>query len=272
MKKVVYPIAALALFAGLTSCEEDNPFGNLDQWEQELAKEYISTEAAINDIYSLVDDIMRDSSFAVNDSAVIRGATVTRSGSTISIDYGLGAAGSDGRMRTGTIMLIENGDYFTSSGEISANFQDFSVEGKKYNGSLAVTNLGSNTYELSAGKFSIDDRIQLDGAQNIAWLSGFETWNDIKDDAYQVSGTVTGADTGSRKITAAIDGGEPLSIDRSCKYKVLSGIVDLDITSDSTQTGGMLDFRSADGCQNLVDITLYKEESEISVLHQFEGF
>lgn len=273
MKKLLYyPLALGALLMLSTACEEDNPFGNFGQWQKTFAENYIRAEAAMSDVYSMIDMTMRDSLFAAEDSSLINGAVVTRNGSSILIDYKLGAVSDDGRVREGRIELTQTGEYFGSTGEISVNFDNYKVESQNYSGNIVLKNTGNNSYELSAGNFSVNDYVKLSGSQTISWRQGFNSLENLEDDRYGISGTVTGTDTSSQSITAEIQDTDPLDFDRSCKHKLLGGTVNMSFASDTSTTTGGLDFRSDDGCDNIVDIILEQDDKEVKFTQQFEGF
>src|SRR5690606_34290231 len=85
-----------AAMAITVACDEDDLKDLLSEGDAQVSESYVKTEAALVNLYSIIDASLRDSTFQATDSAVVDGATVIRSGSNISINFGTGVLGQDG--------------------------------------------------------------------------------------------------------------------------------------------------------------------------------
>src|SRR5690606_9485642 len=94
------------------------------------------------------------------DSAVVDGATVIRSGSNISIDFGTGVIGQDGNTRKGLIQITEAGNYMTNA-SLDIALQSYSVNDKAITGSLELDKVGTD-FGLVITDFSADQEIEID--------------------------------------------------------------------------------------------------------------
>lgn len=262
---------AIAVMAALTltSCEETENLGFTDA-ESNLSEKYIAAEAALSNIYRIVDNTMRDSILRATDSTSILGAIVSKTGPSVLVDFGGGVIGPDGTTRSGSISIIETNDYRMAGGVVVVDLANYSVDNFNVLGNLSLENYGSDSLKLNVTNLVAVDSFMLDGSKSMSWLQGFETPT-TSDDKYEIRGSAHGIYlTNSLMSNITV----PMVIDNSCQHKVLGGVLSLDFQSDSTSaaTTGGIDFIDDDGCENLARINIKKGETEITLARQFNGF
>ncbi len=265
-----YLILTLAASAiTLTSCEDDL-LGGFTEAETAMSDKYMAAEAALSNIYTIVDNTMRDSVLRATDTSEVYGARVIRTGNTILIDFKPGVIGQDGRTRSGSIAVTETNDYRQAGGVIAVDLTNYVVDNFNVMGVLGVENFGADSLRLNASRLAVVDSFELDGSKTIVWMNGFKSAS-TADDIYKIKGMATGKQL-ANTLTSTIM--EPMVIDNSCQFRLLEGIVDMQFAMDTatTQTSGSIDFIKTDGCENLARIKIKKGETEITLARQFFGF
>src|SRR5690606_41799878 len=130
--------------------------------------------------------------------------------------------------------------------------QSYSVSDKVRSVSLELNKVGTDV-GLVITDFSADQEIEIDANKTIAWKSGFTTLSNSDDDIFDISGTASGVDmTDNRELSTSIT--EAMNYDRSCEFKMVSGIIELTLQPGDTIaeiTEASIDFLANDGCDNL---------------------
>ncbi len=260
-------LAASALT--LTSCE-DELLGGFSEAETAMSDRYLAAEAALSNIYRIVDNTMRDSTLRATDTSMVFGAKVIRTGNTILIDFKPGVIGLDGRTRSGSIMVTETNDYRQAGGVLAVDLSSYVIDNFHASGIMGVENFGSDSLKLNVSRLAVVDSFELDGSKTLIWMAGFKTAT-TDDDAYKIKGMATGKQLNNTLNSSIL---VPMVIDNSCQYRLLEGLVDMQFAMDtaSAQTSGSIDFIKADGCENLARIKIKKGETELTLARQFFGF
>ncbi len=263
----------VAIMALTVACEETSLEDLLSEGDAKVSESYVKTEAALLNLYSTIDGSLRDSTFMANDSAIVDGAKVLRMGSNISIDFGTGVIGADGSTRKGVIEITESGKYTTPAASLDIALQSYMVNDEEITGTIELDKNGSD-FALIVTNFSADQEIEISADKTISWKKGFTTLNNSADDVFDISGTALGVDmTDNRELSTSIT--EVMNYDRSCDFKVVSGIIELTLQpgdSIAEMTEAQIDFLANDGCENLAKIKLKQGETELEVTKQFSGF
>lgn len=264
-------MTAVVAAAFMVSCEDTSLEDLLSDGDTQVSENYIKTEAALSNVYTIVDRSLRDSTFQATDSAMVDGAMVIRDGSQVTIDFGNGVVGADGNTRKGVIALTENSSYITSA-SLEVELQNFSVNDKAVEGQMELTQV-LNSFELSIDSFSAGEMVELNANKQVTWVSGFMTFSDDSDDVFHLTGSVTGTDLENNRMLSS-DISEMMKYDRSCQYKIVQGIIDFELEgTDSTDAMEVsIDFLDGDGCNNLAKLKVKQGETEVELTKQFAGF
>lgn len=169
----------------------------------------------------------------------------------ITLDWGSGCTGQDGRFRSGALVVEVSDSYFTEGSVRSITSQNYSVNNWLVEGTRTVTNLGENSngqlqWSVVVNNASITDpdgnigtwstdrvRTQIDGAETESLL----------DDSYEITGTASGVNRKGNSYTATIT--VPLTKNFDCRW-VSSGVVEVTGQSGRTRT---VDYGNGD-CDN----------------------
>ena len=185
----------------------------------------------------------------------------------ITLDWGTGCTGQDGRFRSGALVVDVSDSYFTAGSVRTITSQNYSVNSWLVEGTRTVTNLGENAdgqmqWNVVVNNASITDpdgnvgtwstdriRTQIDGAETESLL----------DDSYEITGTASGVNRNGNSYSAAIT--VPLIKNFDCRW-VSSG--QIEITGQGGRTRS-LDYGNGD-CDNKAIVTFANgSQREITV-------
>ncbi len=240
MKKLLLPLVAILL---LGSCKKAAEVIEEVQKDKIMAEDNHAAEDEADDISVMSDEAYNYGelrSRGGSGGSGVMGDTVkiTRSkmDSTITIDFGKnGIAGKNGKVRKGQIVIKFNGGYKIVNSSISQTFIDYSVNGKKIEGTRSITYKG----ETNGNPFwEIQSNLTITktNGKKVTWTStrtrtmtaGSATPLNWYDDEYTITGSANG--TTSNGDTYSLTIGKPLFIKMSfsaptlCKY-ILDGTI-----------------------------------------------
>lgn len=278
-KQAKYLILALG-FSATVACEgEDILNGNgEDNLELKLSEFLVEAESNANELYTITDEVLRDSTFRADDSTTINGVVVVKDAATnlITIDFGTGVVGSDGKVRKGIISINQSGqDFLVTGTKASATFVGFKVDDKPVSGTFSVQNMGNFSFDADFDTISFDPKFKYSANKTVQWLEGFSTPDSIGDDKYQLTGTSNGVltDSISASVNATIT--TAFVFEKACEYGILEGAMDMTFTGDSLSIqSGDIDFVAGDGINNDGCNNIYKLNFSdgSSATLTFEGF
>ena len=166
-----------------------------------------------------------DTNIIITSSPLLNTTTYPK---TISIDYGSGIVGTDGKTRKGKIkVVINSGTVLKENLEIE--FDDFVSEGNTIYGSISFAhdidadNITSYNVTLNGTGLtfmSANGTMKWDGAFMIKRASG-ENTSSIKDDIFKLSGNTNGVDFSGTSYKSATDIDH--TIDFNCNSIITSG-------------------------------------------------
>ncbi len=259
MKNYLVPILLCAIFLG--SCRKSDR----DFDESIIASsDEIDNQVYLSNAFYIIDDAARKAYGMTpsHTSGHLGCATVIEnllgSPNTISIDFGTGCTGSDGRTRKGQIYCTIDANYSDSATVVNANFINYYVDGVKVDGSVKFTNMGDNVNGRLHYSFSYSDlKITRYNPDQTATLSGegtrilYDDLNtaDASDDIYWIVGKFSGRSVSGNNYTAETT--FPLSFEHGCKY---IGAGNMTVTPDNL-VPRFLDFGTGD-CDSLIVITI----------------
>ncbi|MEO0311100.1 MAG: hypothetical protein RIQ89_757 [Bacteroidota bacterium] len=185
-------------------------------------------------------------------------ATVTRDtvNRTITIDFGSGCTGLDGRTRSGQILISYTGSYFTTGTVRTQTFNNYFVNGNQVTGTRIVTNNGTNTtgnytWTVQATNMRVTkpdgSYHEWNSTRTREMLAGFGTGS-LGDDVYNITGSATGTDSNGGSMTATIT--NPLRKELACRY-IVSGTIEITPSNRPTRT---LDYGNG-SCDNQATVT-----------------
>lgn len=175
---------------------------------------------------------------------------------TVTIDFGIGCLGKDGKLRKGKILTVYTGPMFISGNKTTTTFEDYSVDSFKIEGTHSVENTSSSNNKEWTVKVT-------DGKITNTSSGSWKQWTSIKthtqtegngtpfyslDDTFQITGHSSGSTSNGNAWTAEIV--DPLIKKFTCHW-IEKGTVQ--ITRNSNKA--LLDY--GDGtCNNKAVITI----------------
>ena len=240
MKKLLLPLVAILL---LGSCKKAAEVIEEVQKDKIMAEDNHAAEDEADDISVMSDEAYNYGelrSRGGSGGSGVMGDTVkiTRSkmDSTITIDFGKnGIAGKNGKIRKGKIVIKFNGGYKIVNSSISQTFDNYSVNGKKIEGTRSITYKG-DTSGMPKWAIQSDLTITKTDGKKVTWSStririmtaGSATPLNWYDDEYTITGYANGITSNGDTYSLVI--GKPLFIKMSfsapslCKY-ILDGTI-----------------------------------------------
>ncbi len=185
---------------------------------------------------------------------------------TITIDFGTGCTGPNGKVRKGKIIVEYKGRRFLPNSRIITTFSGYSVDGIAIEGTRTLTNTSAS--ETAAISFSIvEDGMKVtypDGTFATRTANRVRTWNRTAnplEDSWTVSGSASGANRKGKTYTMTIT--KDLVYKRSCAItnKVFIPVQGTkELTVDSKKV--TLDYGTGT-CDNIVTITINGKSNDV---------
>ena len=179
---------------------------------------------------------------------------------TLTLDFGpTNCLCPDGRYRRGQLTAVFSGPYRQPGAVVTINRTNYFVNDNQHLGTRIITSLGNGSFDLSVQNASI---IFANKGGTTAWSSerhytrtaGFGTAT-ILDDAYTVTGSLTGTNRRSVSYTATIK--EPLvrKFSAGCARHFISGTIEI---TNSKEKAMLLDYDPAgtQACDNVASVTV----------------
>lgn len=255
----------LSLF--VTSCEKDDPRTP----ELEMAEDDALTTYLFEDVFSEVEEamtFMEDGLYndGLKSAAAVTCKTITIEHPddntfwprTVTVDYGEGCTGPNGRTRSGKIIIMVNGRYISEDYYRTVSFEDFYIDDYKIEGFKEVNNEGKNedgninfSVVLTGGKVISPEgkEITKEYSRIREWVAGSDTPRFRWDDVYMITGEATGINRKGHTYTRTII--DPLEVAIGCRW-IKSG--NIQIESEGRENA-MLDY--GDGsCDRIATVTV----------------
>lgn len=221
-------LSAVAL--NLSSCrkaeqEDDQQFG-IDQ---------STADALFSDQDNAVDEAANSIGlFKTNGTCPTVTFDTTSNPKVMTLDFGAtNCTGNDGKARRGKIIVTWTGKYRQAGTVITHSFDNFYQNDNKIEGTKTVTNMGLNSSNnpsfsvvIANAKITRTDgsSISWSSTRTREWIAGSSTPG-IQDDKYSITGGGSGVNKNGDSFTSTIT--TPLIIDFSCKYHLVSGVMEI---------------------------------------------
>lgn len=250
---LLFAIASLTVFT--SSCQK----------EEVAAVDDLASAAAVSDADNLMNDASDEAAFRTDDSytsedcpTISYAAPKGTFPNTVTVDFGDGCVGMNGRVKSGKI-VIELSDAYYNEGSVRTitpvdlKINDWSLEGTK-----TVTNMGLNedgfmhwSVEVAGAKVTDPDGniATWDASRTRTLIEGLETPT-CEDNVYEITGGSSGVNRRGLEFTATIT--SPLVKRFDCKW-IVSGVREVAVEGKDGKR--IMDF--GDGsCDNKATVTL----------------
>jgi hypothetical protein len=240
-----YSVFLASFLLILGSCQKDNiPAVVMDETDVTLAEDDALAETVFDDIMASVDkavmntdDLLFNSglkSAVISDSCpmvTVDRPDIIRWPKVITIDYGDGCEGFNGRTRSGKIKITITARYKVKGSTKTVELINFTINGLKVEGTKVISNDGRNesgnltfTVQLTGGKVLTENDeviITREFTRTREWAAGEKTFNRW-DDVYFITGSSSGINIKGKAYTRTIT--NPLVKAASCVF-IQSGTV-----------------------------------------------
>jgi hypothetical protein len=169
-------------------------------------------------------------------------------------NYGSGVVGSDGKTRSGKVVVSYlNDELYTIGNKIEAKFENFKINDNMTAGTMSIHNVGFDVNKHLAFKVtttatqqSANGKVSIKSTNKVSITEGFDTPRTL-DDVIQFDGKMTGVLTSGEKFEISYP--TPLVRKRSvdCNQTYISGIAQINVESQSTR---IIDYGNGN-CDNL---------------------
>lgn len=245
----------------LSSCKKEDSISSSPEAEaielaatQEASVQEAETEAQFDDVFNITasmnsSQVGEDLGLSANVSGLFElGSTTTNTArcftitvvpnipnvfpKTVTIDFGTGCLGRDGKFRKGKIVSIYTNRMIVPGAKVSTTFIDYHVDSFKVEGTHITENTSTSNMQgwkvaVINGKITNTNNNRWrkwNSVKNILQIAGNGTPNFPLDDIYKITGSATGSNSGGHSWAAVIV--EPLIKKFTCPW-IVQGTVRL---------------------------------------------
>lgn len=244
MKTTTY-ILGLALMAlTISSCDrrDDNtPDSTMVVQENESAEYAVEVDAIADEAYDAAQaDALKSAAVTANyitDCAILT-LDMTETTKVLTIDFGTGCVGEDGRTRTGKI-IITTESFTETNFQRTFSFNNYTVNGNAVAGNITKTI--TNNIDANSRLADISENITITLANNkgtltrtaeLVRLYEFGTLGLVSDNKFTTWGETIFTNAQGNTMTKYVDEATPLIYKTTCR-QVISGIMELDFGNDN---------------------------------------
>jgi len=194
--------------------------------------------------------------FGIQSCATVTNDTVAQ---VVTVDFGSGCTGHDGRTRSGQIIIhYSGGTYFTPGFRRVVTFNNYYVNSRHLEGTRTITNNGNNQAgHLNWTVNAVNMKVTRPNGVYHVWNSlrnremtaGDTLLSNPLDDVYSITGTASGSNSNGNSCSATIT--NPLIKRGDCQW-IVSGTVSITPSSRPMRT---LDFGNGN-CDDVATVTL----------------
>ena len=242
-KKIIMGfIAAAAIGLILNSCKKENtapkPPSN-QQASMKSAGDNAIAESVFGGIFKQADNSARNCKNLKDLNTgcpTITVNTITSFPITLTIDFGVNCVCNDGKIRSGKIIAVLSAPYIDSASVLTITLDSYHeiINGTDYSvqGTETITNMGHNqaghlvfNVLVTNGVISsVNGSIYWNSQRQNEWIQGENTWFNVFDDIYLVTGSTDGINSAGETFEINIT--SPLRVEIGCSY-IVSGTLEV---------------------------------------------
>jgi hypothetical protein len=218
MKKTILALSILSII--LYACKDEDVINQNDLTSTQASRDNLIAEQIFNDAGRMVE-----AGFDANPDHKL-GPTYTIMNSdtsnsdTLIVNFGASTVSNNTTIRSGKIISVYTGRYRDSLSVITTTFDNYYVNGHSVQGERIVTNQGRNNkgnmwFTIEVNNASIDNgTINWESSRVREWVSGQNTYFNISDDRYMITGNASGNSINGNAFTMEIT--DSLEVDLGC--------------------------------------------------------
>ena len=221
MKKTIIALSILSVV--FYACKEEGVITTPELISTQAAQDYLTAENVFNDVGNIVEIGLKEN----GQSKACPNYTLMNSDTsdidTLIIDFGTTNCLNNGKLRKGKIIVTYTGKYRDYLSEITTTFDNYHVNNNLVQGERIVTNEGRDTvgdniwFTIDVNNASINTTngtINWESHMERVWVNGSDTYLDITDDRYKVTGNASGNGANGNSFTMNIT--DTLNVDLGC--------------------------------------------------------
>ncbi|MEM7657049.1 MAG: hypothetical protein AAF399_13025 [Bacteroidota bacterium] len=276
VSRTLFATLLLALFA-LTACQTEEPI-EIAEEDQEMAIVEAETEATYEEVDAITFeaiDLTDATQYArswdnVENRMITPCVTVTHDSANkvITLDFGTGCVGPDGKLRAGQIIITYTYRIYLPGASLSVALQNYSVDGIQVEGTRTLTNVSPNFQSsISLNTTLVGGQITyLNGDVATRDFSRTTTWvraaNPINDEM-QIEGMAQGTRRNGISYQTTIL--SPLVIKRKCRWQgVHMPVEGVKKIQRSNRPDLEVDFGTGD-CDRIITLTMNNQSIQIDL-------
>ena len=218
MKTLKTPFFLLTLLSlTFVACKEDPIDPSTDDADYLTAQVAATTQSEFDEVFQIADEAMQEAGLYGKTSTLCAAISLDSAANLVTVDFGTGCAGPDGRQRAGIIKINYVGRDRVPGNQMTITLENYEVAGYKLSGILAVSILSRNpqgqlvfSYEVSDGELTYLDgaTVTYASTRSLTWAVG-EGTGDPSDDVFLIDGSSSGTnktgDAYSSQITQSLE-------------------------------------------------------------------
>ena len=220
MKKNFLALCSIAVL--LYACKDKDVINNPDLTSTQATQDHLFAEQPFIDVDRIVTEGFLES--GVNKSCasynLINNNTLDID--TLIINFGTTNCLDNGILRKGKVIITYSGKYHDSLTVMTTTFDNYYVNNNLVQGERVVTNQGRNIlgnmcFTIAVNNSSIvtnNGIINWHSNRTKEWISGIETYGNIADDRYKITGSANGIGVNDNSFSIEIT--DTLNIDLGC--------------------------------------------------------
>lgn len=258
-KHILLGLMTLALGIAITACNKGNEDQDFNDETVSVAtsEDLLTLQDAVEDTE---DEINLLETRGENEDGACPVITIVPNPSfparIVTIDYGEGCEGANGRVRSGKI-IIEYTEALTQEGaERKVTYENFTMDDARVEGTRVLTNNGPNEQGYITFTHAVEMTITYPDGSQASWtashqrtqIAGTGTMFPF-DDVFSITGQAAGTNRNGRSFSSIII--QPLVKRRNCRW-IEAGVQQITVNNDKTLT---INFGDG-GCDNDALVTL----------------
>jgi hypothetical protein len=220
MKKTILALSILSII--LYACKDEDVINQNDLASTQATQDHLFAEQVFNDAGRMVENGFTDNGQNKGCASYSLLNADTTNIDTLIIDFGSTDDLCEGKFRNGKIIVTYTGKYRDSLSVITTSFDNYHVNYNLVQGEQIITNQGRNNkgnmwFTIEVNNASINTTngtINWESSRVREWLSGQNTYFNISDDRYMISGNASGNSVNGNAFTMEIT--DSLEVDLGC--------------------------------------------------------
>ena len=222
MKKTFLTLSFLTIL--FYACKEENIINTPELNSTQASQDHLTAESIFNDIARVIEEGLKSNGEAKSCPNYTLMNSDTSDIDTLIIDFLEGQCPPTyGKIRTGRIIVTYSGKHLDPSSVITSTFDNYYINKNLIQGERIVTNQGRNNdgnlwFKININNASIttplNGTINWESTRIREWINGEDTYYDISDDKYKITGNANGNSANGNDFYMEII--NPLNIDFEC--------------------------------------------------------